>query len=139
MGSRQHRRGITSSTTCAPWSTSTRSARANIRSSATTWTDRGSLEGIEWHALVVDGHDIPLLLALDEARATKGRPTMILARTLKGKGLSAIEGKDGWHGKALKKGEETDNAVAELREADGAGTAKPEIPARARQAVRSRR
>ena len=39
---------------------------------------------------------------------------MILARTLKGKGLSAIEGKDGWHGKALKKGKETDDAIAEL-------------------------
>ncbi len=39
---------------------------------------------------------------------------MVLARTLKGKGLSAIEGKDGWHGKALKKGKETDDAIAEL-------------------------
>ena len=45
---------------------------------------------------------------------TSGRPTMVLARTLKGKGLSAIEGKDGWHGKALKKGKETDDAIAEL-------------------------
>ena len=50
----------------------------------------------------------------DEARATKGRPTMIVARTIKGKGVSAIEGKDGWHGKALKKGEEADKAIAEL-------------------------
>ena len=39
---------------------------------------------------------------------------MILARTIKGKGLAAIEGKDGWHGKALKKGEEADKAIAEL-------------------------
>jgi transketolase len=39
---------------------------------------------------------------------------MILARTLKGKGVSIMEGKDGWHGKALKLGEETDKAVAEL-------------------------
>ena len=39
---------------------------------------------------------------------------MILARTLKGKGVSFIEGKDGWHGKALKKGEEADKAIAEL-------------------------
>src|SRR5262249_38155056 len=69
-----------------------------------------------WHAIVVDGHDIPALVgAYDEARATAGRPTVILARTIKGKGLAAIEGKDGWHGKALKKGEETDKAVAELR------------------------
>ena len=49
-----------------------------------------------------------MLDAFDEARATKGRPTMILARTIKGKGVASIEGKDGWHGKALKKGEEAD-------------------------------
>src|SRR4051812_2589372 len=72
-------------------------------------------KAFEWHTLVVDGHDIPAILAaLAEARATKGRPTMILAKTLKGKGLSAIEGKDGWHGKALKKGDEADKAVAEI-------------------------
>ena len=39
---------------------------------------------------------------------------MILARTLKGKGVSFVEGKDGWHGKAFKKGEELDRALAEL-------------------------
>ena len=68
-----------------------------------------------WHTLIVDGHDIDALLkAYAEARSTAGRPTMILARTIKGKGLSAIEGKDGWHGKALKKGDEADKAVSEL-------------------------
>ena len=68
-----------------------------------------------WHAIVVDGHDLAALLdALDEARATKGQPTMILARTIKGKGVSFAEGKDGWHGKAFKKGEELDRALAEL-------------------------
>ena len=39
---------------------------------------------------------------------------MILARTLKGKGVSFVEGKDGWHGKAFKKGDELDRALAEL-------------------------
>jgi transketolase len=68
-----------------------------------------------WHAIVIDGHDLPAILdAFDEARRTKGRPTMILARTLKGKGVSWVEGKDGWHGKAFKKGEELDRALAEL-------------------------
>lgn len=68
-----------------------------------------------WHAIEVDGHDLAALLrALDEARATSGRPTMILARTLKGKGVSFVEGLDNWHGKPLKKGEETDKAIAEL-------------------------
>jgi transketolase len=67
-----------------------------------------------WHAIVIDGHDMSAILtALDEARATKGRPTMILARTEKGKGVSFVEGKDNWHGKALKK-DELVKAVAEL-------------------------
>ncbi len=55
-----------------------------------------------------------ILAALADARRTSGRPTMIVARTLKGKGVALFEGKDGWHGKPLKKGAETDQAVAEL-------------------------
>jgi transketolase len=67
-----------------------------------------------WHAIVIDGHDLTAILdALDEARRTKGQPTMILARTIKGKGVSFVEGKDGWHGRAFKKGEELDRALAE--------------------------
>jgi len=86
-------------------------------------------KSFEWHTIVVDGHDIPSLLkAYDEARATKGRPTMILAKTLKGKGLAAIEGKDGWHGKALKKGEETDKAIAELQKQMVDGASQPSVP-----------
>ena len=68
-----------------------------------------------WHAIVIDGHDLTAILdALDEARKIKRQPTMILARTIKGKGVSFVEGKDGWHGKPFKKGEELDRAVAEL-------------------------
>jgi transketolase len=68
-----------------------------------------------WNAIVIDGHDInAILAALDQARATKGQPTMILARTIKGKGVSFVEGRDGWHGKAFKKGEEMDRAIGEL-------------------------
>jgi len=68
-----------------------------------------------WHAIVIDGHDMSAILdAFAEARATSGQPTMILARTIKGKGVSFVEGKDGWHGKAFKKGEEMDRALAEL-------------------------
>jgi transketolase len=58
-----------------------------------------------WHAIAIDGHDLSqILAALAEARQTTGRPTMIVARTLKGKGVKIFEGLDGWHGKALKKG-----------------------------------
>jgi len=68
-----------------------------------------------WHAIVVDGHDIAAILdAYAEARRTKGQPTMIVARTIKGKGVSFVEGKEGWHGKPFKKGEELDRALAEL-------------------------
>jgi transketolase len=79
-----------------------------------------------WHPIVVDGHDLPAILdALAEAKRTKGQPTMILARTLKGKGVSFVEGKDGWHGKPFKKGEELDRAIAELEKqfVDGPGSA----------------
>ena len=68
-----------------------------------------------WHAIVIDGHDLNAILdAYAEARQTKGQPTMILARTIKGKGVSWVEGKDGWHGRAFKKGDELDRALAEL-------------------------
>jgi transketolase len=68
-----------------------------------------------WHAIVIDGHDMEAILdAFDDARRTAGQPTMILARTIKGKGVSFVEGKDGWHGKPFKKGEELDRALAEL-------------------------
>ena len=68
-----------------------------------------------WHAIVLDGHDVNALLdAYEQARQTKGRPTMILAHTLKGKGIPLAEGKSGWHGKAFKKGAEFDAVLKEL-------------------------
>ena len=68
-----------------------------------------------WHAVVIDGHDMNAVLdAYAEARGTKGRPTMIVAKTIKGKGVPSVEGKDGWHGRAFKKGEEMDAAIAGL-------------------------
>jgi transketolase len=68
-----------------------------------------------WHAITINGHDVNQVLdAFAEARATKGQPTMIVAGTVKGKGVSFTEGKDNWHGKAFKKGDELDRALAEL-------------------------
>jgi transketolase len=53
-----------------------------------------------WNALEIDGHDIDAILgALDQARACKGRPTAIVARTVKGKGVPAFENRVEWHGK----------------------------------------
>ena len=83
-----------------------------------------------WHAIVVDGHDLDALLdAFEAARRTKGRPTMILARTLKGKGASIFEGKTGWHGRALKPGEEMNGAIAEIEKQLVDGSPRPAIPA----------
>jgi transketolase len=82
-----------------------------------------------WETITTDGHDVGALQqAYDKARATKGRATVILARTLKGKGASWIEGKDNWHGKALKK-DEADRAIAEIEATMTKGTARPAIPA----------
>ena len=85
--------------------------------------------GWGWHTLIVDGHDVQQLKdAYAAARRTSGRPTVILARTLKGKGVSWIEGKEGWHGKALKK-EEAQKAIEELEKQMAAALQTPPIPA----------
>ena len=58
-------------------------------------------EGFGFHVLKVDGHDFDALeAAFAAARAEKGRPTVILATTVKGKGVSFMEDQAGWHGKA---------------------------------------
>ncbi|MGD9905615.1 MAG: transketolase [Vicinamibacterales bacterium] len=68
-----------------------------------------------WHTVTIDGHDMgQILTAFDEARATRGVPTMILARTEKGQGVGFLAGQPNWHGKALKKGDEMARAIAEL-------------------------
>lgn len=54
-----------------------------------------------WNVLVIDGHDYDAIqAALAKARQTKGMPTMILLKTVKGKGVSYMENQAGWHGKA---------------------------------------
>ncbi len=76
---------------------------------------RSRWAGFGWHAIVVDGHDLSAILkAFTEAAQTQGRPTVLLAKTYKGKGISFIENKADWHGKPLKKGEETQKAIDEL-------------------------
>lgn len=67
----------------------------NLEPLTTKWRDFG------WHVLSVDGHDFSALIeALDQAQATKDKPTVIIANTLKGKGVKFMELKAGWHGKA---------------------------------------
>lgn len=61
----------------------------------------GKFQTIGWHVINVDGHSFPeILAALDEAKAVKGQPTAIIAKTHKGHGVSFMEDQAGWHGKA---------------------------------------
>lgn len=58
-------------------------------------------ESFGWHVIKIDGHDFEQIdQAFEEAKATKGQPTVILAKTVKGKGVSFMENQAGWHGKA---------------------------------------
>jgi transketolase len=69
-------------------------------------------EACDWHAIAIDGHDVDAIdAAYAEALEVEGRPTAIVARTLKGKGVSAVEDKGGMHGKAL---DDPEAAIAEL-------------------------
>jgi transketolase len=69
-------------------------------------------EACDWHAIAIDGHDVAAIdAAYTEAARVQGRPTAIVARTLKGKGVQAVEDKGGMHGKAL---DDPEEAVAEL-------------------------
>ena len=55
-----------------------------------------------WKTLTIDGHDMPQILdAFRESAAERSQPVMMVARTVKGKGISFLEDADGWHGKAL--------------------------------------
>jgi len=59
-----------------------------------------------WHTILADGHDIlEILRAFNEFNSVKDKPTVILAKTMKGKGVSFMENKAGWHGKAPNKDE----------------------------------
>src|SRR5438094_5298696 len=71
--------------------------------------ERGRAFG--WHTIEIDGHDVEAIdRAYTEALETE-KPTAIVARTIKGKGVKKVENKNGWHGKAL---DDPDAAIAEL-------------------------
>jgi transketolase len=73
---------------------------------------RTRAEAFGWHAIVIDGHDVEAIDgAYAEAVATTDQPTIVIAKTVKGKGVAAVADKPGWHGKAL---DDADAAIAEL-------------------------
>lgn len=68
-----------------------------------------------WHVIEVDGHSVTEILdALAEARSVKGKPTMIIAHTIKGKGMPKIEGKAESHAVMSFSAEEADRVISEL-------------------------
>jgi len=71
-------------------------------------------ESFGWNVLKIDGHNIDEIVdAIDKAKKTKDMPTMIIAKTVKGKGVSFMEDQAGWHGKAPSE-EEMKEALEEL-------------------------
>lgn len=77
-------------------------------------------EAFNFHVINIDGNDFDqIAAAFDEARETKGMPTCIVAKTLKGKGVSFMEGQVGWHGKAPND-EEYAVAMSDLEKAGAA-------------------
>src|SRR5687768_3855447 len=73
-----------------------------------SYTNR--LQAFGWHAIEIDGHDVEQIdAAYKEAESTTGKPTAIVAKTIKGKGYSKVENTNGWHGKAV-----AEEAVEEL-------------------------
>ncbi|MEE9171397.1 MAG: transketolase [candidate division NC10 bacterium] len=75
---------------------------------------RAKWEAFGWHVIEVNGHDISRVLeALEKAEAVKGKPTVIIADTIKGKGVSFMENNPDWHGKAPNR-EEGERAIQEI-------------------------
>lgn len=71
-----------------------------------------------WKTIVADGHSIEqIILAYQKAAKAKGKPVIIIAETIKGKGVSFLEGKNGWHGRTLSE-EELKVALSELGDVD---------------------
>jgi len=83
----------------------------NIEPLAEKWRAFG------WHTIEIDGHDLAhIVRAYDEAKTVKGAPQAIVARTVKGKGVSFMELNPAWHGVAPKP-DELEKALAELKHA----------------------
>ena len=73
------------------------------------------LEAFGFHVIAIDGHDFNAIeAAFEEAKTVKGKPTAIIAKTIKGKGVSYMENQVGWHGSAPND-EQYAQAVAEIK------------------------
>ena len=71
-------------------------------------------EAFGWHIIRIDAHDFSQIeSAVEEAKSVKGKPTLVLAKSVKGKGVSFMENQAGWHGAAPNK-EQYEQAISEL-------------------------
>lgn len=84
---------------------------------------REKYEAFGWHVIEIDGHDFNQIEgAVKEAKTVKGKPTAIVCKTVKGKGVSFMEGQASWHGVAPNEEqykqavEELDRQIAELED-----------------------
>ncbi len=82
-----------------------------------TETYQKRVEAFGWKTMVIDGHNFSEITAAYEEAKKSAKPSMIIAKTLKGKGVSFIEDKDNWHGKALSN-DELQKALQELGDID---------------------
>jgi transketolase len=87
-------------------------------------TYKKRFEGFGWRTEEIDGHDLEEIVEVLAAVGLGTQPLVILARTLKGGGVSFLQDKEGWHGKALSK-EEAARAVAELQPTARSGVNQP--------------
>src|SRR5512137_1259763 len=85
---------------------------------------RKRFEAFGWRTEEIDGHDFEEILEVLAAVGLGHQPLVILAKTLKGAGVSFLQDKDGWHGKPLSK-EEAERAIAELQPTANSGIGHP--------------
>jgi len=72
-------------------------------------------KAFNWYVITIDGHDMKQILgAFKQAQKNKGKPTCIIAQTVKGKGVSFMENVTGWHGVATKSREQLNQALADI-------------------------
>lgn len=98
---------------------------------------RRRISSFDWETIIVDGHSLSeIAQSYRKAVHSKDKPVMIIAKTIKGKGVSFLEDRDGWHGKAISS-EQLQQALQELGEIDKSvrgevsiplGNEKPETP-----------
>ena len=81
---------------------------------------RAKWEAFNWHVIEIDGHNFEQIgSAFERAKETKGQPTVIIANTIKGKGVSFMEGQPAWHGSVTLRPEELEWALRDLGTPEG--------------------